>query len=163
MKKRDKIVSEERVTVKLPKLVMTKLDGKSLDWFRFWNQFKSEIDKAEIGPVGKLSYLKEFLIPRVRLFIDGGPPFLHLRVIQEPNLYYLVSLLSQMKVLLPVFKVLPRYLFQNSHPNRLDDFYEKLVINVLVLDTMNKLTEINGYVRLTLDKLHGIRVDLQNR
>ena len=73
LKKRDKIVSEERVNVKLPKLVMTKLDGKSLDWFRFWNQFESEIDKAEIGPVGKLSYLKEFLIPRVRLFIDGLP------------------------------------------------------------------------------------------
>ena len=52
---------------------------------------------------------------------------------------------------------------QNSHPNRIDDFYEKLVISVLAPDTMNKLKEINGYVRLTLDKLHGIRVDLQNR
>ena len=58
--KRDKIVNEERVNVKLPKLVITKFDGTSLDWFRFWNQFESEIDKAEIGSVSKFSYLKAF-------------------------------------------------------------------------------------------------------
>ena len=28
------------------------------------------------------------------------------------------------------------------------------------LDTMGKIKEINGYVRITLDKLRGIRVDL---
>ena len=57
--KRDEIVNEERVNVKLPKLVITKFDGTSLDWFRFWNQFESETDKAEIGPVSKFSYLKD--------------------------------------------------------------------------------------------------------
>ena len=97
--KRDKIVNEERVNVKLPKLVITKFDGTSLDWFRFWNQFESEIYKVEIGPVSKFFYLKELLIPRARLLIDG-------------------------------------------------------------LDTMNKLKEINGYVRLSLDKLPGILEDL---
>ena len=49
--KRDRIVNEERVIVKLPKLVITKFDGTFLDWFPFWNQFESENDKAEIGPV----------------------------------------------------------------------------------------------------------------
>ena len=34
--KRDKIVNEKRVNVKLPKLVITKFDGTSLDWFRSW-------------------------------------------------------------------------------------------------------------------------------
>ena len=60
-KKTNKTVNQERVNVKLNKLIITKLDGTSLDWFRFWNQFESEIDKAEIGPVSKFSYLKEFL------------------------------------------------------------------------------------------------------
>ena len=32
--------------VKHPKLVITKFEGKSLDWFRFWNQFEQEIDKV---------------------------------------------------------------------------------------------------------------------
>ena len=74
--KRDKIVNEERVNdlnVKLPKLVIIKFDGTSLDWLGFWNQFKSEIGKADIDPVSKFFYLKELLIPRVRLLIDGLP------------------------------------------------------------------------------------------
>ena len=60
----------KRVNVKFPKLIITKFDGTSLDWFRFWNQFKSQIGKTEIGPVSKFSYLKELLIPTVRLVID---------------------------------------------------------------------------------------------
>ena len=35
--KRDKIVNEKRVNVKLPKLVITKFDGTSLDWLRSWD------------------------------------------------------------------------------------------------------------------------------
>ena len=71
--KRDKKVNEERVNVQFPKLLITKFDGTSLDWFRFWNQFKSQIDKTEIGPVSKFSYPKELLIPTVRLVIDDLP------------------------------------------------------------------------------------------
>ena len=48
----------------------------------------------------------------------------------------------------------------NSNPNRIHEFYEKLVISMQVLETMNKLKEINGYVKLTLDKLPGIRAVL---
>ena len=70
---RDRIVNEEKVNVKFPKLIITKFDGTSSDWFRFWNPLESEIDKAEIGPVRKLSYLKELLISRVRLLFDGLP------------------------------------------------------------------------------------------
>ena len=53
--KRDRIVNVERINVKLPKLVVTKFDGMSLDRFRFWNQSESEIYKAETGPVNKFS------------------------------------------------------------------------------------------------------------
>ena len=31
--KRDKIVNEERINVKLPKIAITKFDGTCLDWF----------------------------------------------------------------------------------------------------------------------------------
>ena len=40
----------------------------------------------------------------------------------------------------------------NSNTNRIHEFYEKLVISVQALETMDKLKEINGYMRLTLDK-----------
>ena len=59
--------------MKFSKLIIAKFDGTSLDWFRFWNQFESETDKTEIGPTSNFSYLKELLIPRVILLIDGTP------------------------------------------------------------------------------------------
>ena len=36
-------------TAKLPKLVITKFRGDLTDWPRFWSQFETEIDKAEIA------------------------------------------------------------------------------------------------------------------
>ena len=47
-----------------------------------------------------------------------------------------------------------------SNPNKIHDFYEKLITSVQSLDTMGKLQEINGYVRSTLDKLPGTWADL---
>ena len=60
--KRDIIVNEKTVNVKLPKFIITKFDDTSLDWFRFWNQFESEIAKAKINLVSNFSYLKRLLI-----------------------------------------------------------------------------------------------------
>jgi hypothetical protein len=39
-------------------------------------------------------------------------------------------------------------------------FYNKLLFNVQSLETLGKLKEVNGYVRMCLDKLEGIRGDL---
>ena len=41
------------------------------------------------------------------------------------------------------------------------DFSEKLLCIVQALDTMRTKKEMNGYVRVTLDKLEGIRADLE--
>ena len=48
----------------------------------------------------------------------------------------------------------------NSNPYKIHEFSEKLLSSVQALEIMRKLKEINVYVRLTLDKLQGIRVDL---
>ena len=130
-----------------------------MDWFRFWNLFESEIDKAAIGPVSKFSYLIELLISRVRLLINSLPftsegysraksillgKFGNSTEIAAAHIYCITSL--------PVI--------QNSHPNRIHHFSEQLVISVQALDTIKKLKEIDGYVRLTLDKLPGTRAYL---
>ena len=44
-----------------------------------------------------------------------------------------------------------------SQPNKIHEFYEKLLFNVQSLETMGKLQEVNGYVWMTIDKLPGIR------
>ena len=49
---------------------------------------------------------------------------------------------------------------KGSQPTRIHGFYEKLATNIQALDTMGKIKEINGYVRVTLDKLPGIRADV---
>ena len=51
--------------VKLPKLFITKFNGTHLDWFRFWNQFESDIEKSELSPVSQISYLKELVSPKI--------------------------------------------------------------------------------------------------
>ena len=58
---------------KLPKLVVTKFDGTHFDWFRFWNQFESQIGKCDLPQVSKFSYLKGLIIPKVHLLIDSLP------------------------------------------------------------------------------------------
>ena len=59
--------------MKLPKLIKTKFDGTFLDRLCFWNKFESWINKSEIGPVNKFSYLEELLIPRKGLLIEDLP------------------------------------------------------------------------------------------
>ena len=63
----------ENSQVKLPKPVITKFEGTHMDWFRFWNQFEVGIEKVEISAISKFSYLKEFLVPKVKALIDGLP------------------------------------------------------------------------------------------
>ena len=47
-----------------------------------------------------------------------------------------------------------------SQPNKVYDFYEKLILRAQALEAMRKLNETKSYVRNTLDKLPGIRVNI---
>ena len=48
----------------------------------------------------------------------------------------------------------------NSNPNRIHEFYEKLVISEQAFEITNKQKEINGYMKLSFDKLSTITADL---
>ena len=67
-----KSMKENKQSMRLPKLVITKFQGTHLDWKRFWTQFETEIDRAEIGQITKFSCLKELLVQKVRLATDGS-------------------------------------------------------------------------------------------
>ena len=47
-----------------------------------------------------------------------------------------------------------------TNPTRINEFHDKMVTNIQTLQSMGKEKDIRGYVRLTLDKLPGIRADL---
>ena len=112
-----------------------------------------------MSSVTKYSYLKEFLLPHVCKLVDSLPftceGYSHAKAILQakfgkptvvPNAH------TNCIISLPVFF--------GSHPNKVHDFYEKLMSSVQALETMRKLNEIKGYVRNTVDKLPGIRADL---
>ena len=46
----------------------------------------------------------------------------------------------------------------NSNTSCMHEFYEKLVLSIQALKTMNKLKAINGYVRLTFDCLQYAQI-----
>ena len=64
---------EQGAVAKMPKLTITKFNGTKLDWKRFWGQFTEGIDKSKMAAITKFSFLKEFVVPKVRKSIDGLP------------------------------------------------------------------------------------------
>ena len=160
-----KIREEERknakpeVKVKLPKLEIKKFKGNHLDWTCFCSQFETEIDRLPLSLVAKFSFLKEFLEPKARSMIDGLPftsegynraKSILVEKYGKPSEVANAHIQSIMA--LPTIN--------NTNPYKIHGFYKRLVTHINTLDTMDKLKEINGYVRFTLDKLCGIRADL---
>lgn len=146
-------------TAKLPKLVITKFRGELTDWPRFWSQFETEIDKAEIAGVTKYSYLKELVDPKIRAEIDGLP-FSVEGYERAKNILARKYGQTSEVVNAYVENIMSLPTIGGTQPARIHDFYEKLLFNVQSLETMGKLREVNGYVRMTIDKLPGIRGDL---
>ena len=153
------IIVNSNIQVKLSKLAITKFEGTHLDWFRFWNQFEAEIDKAEISAISKFPYLREFLVPKLRALIDGLP--------FTPEGYARTKSILLAKFGKPsetaaahIQCITSLPVVSNSNPNKIHKFYEKLIVSVRALDAMHKLKDIKGYVRLTLNKLPLIRTDL---
>ena len=144
---------------KLPKLVITKFDGTHFDWFRFWNQFESQIDKCDLPQVSKFSYLKELVIPKVRLLIDSLP-FTSEGYTKAKNILLTKYGKPSEVANAHVQNIMSLPQINNANPQKIHDFSEKLLCSVQALDTMGKIKEMNGYVRVTLDKLQGIRADL---
>ena len=146
-------------SAKLPKLVITKFRGELTDWPRFWSQFEAEIDKAEIAGVTKYSYLKELVDPKIRTEIDGLP---YSSEGYERAKHILTRKYGQTSEVVNAYveNIMSLPAIGGTQPARIHDFYEKLLFNVQSLETMGKLREVNGYVRMTIDKLPGIRGDL---
>ena len=150
---------ESSSKVKLHKLIITKFQGTHIDWFRFWNQFEAEIDRANIDAVAKFSYLKELLLPKVRVHIEGLPfttegyeRAKHILKSTYGKSSEVINAYVQNLTSLPVIK--------GANPSKIHDFHAKLLASVQALESMGKLGEVNGFSRATLDKLEGIKSDL---
>ena len=147
------------MTMKLPKLLISKYEGTNLDWLRFWSQFEMEIDPADITIVSKFLYLKESVIPKGRALADGLP--------FNTEGYGRVKAILKAKFGKPsevanahIKCIMSLPIITQGNVTKIHDFYEKLVTHLQALDTMGNLKEINEYVRMTFDKLPAICADL---
>ena len=145
---------ENSVKVKLTKLKIKKIEGTNLDRLRFCSQSDTEIDRADITTVSKFSYLKELVIPKV---LTDGLPF-NTAAYERAKTIFKAKFGKPSEVTNACIMSLPT-IIQSSVGKNLD-FYEKLVTHSQASDTMGKLKEIYGYVRLTLNKLPTSHTDL---
>ena len=60
-----------RMKVKLQKLIISRFESTCFDWLRFWSQFETKIDRADITTASKFSYLKELVIPKDKNYFES--------------------------------------------------------------------------------------------
>ncbi|XP_028394878.1 uncharacterized protein LOC114519022 [Dendronephthya gigantea] len=157
--KKLQMTEKKRVKPKLPDLKISKFEGTHLDWIRFWSIFSTQIDQTSIPDEAKFSYLKELVTPKVRTTIEKLPAdsagykkakeFLEQRY-GDPS--EVVNSHIQEILSLPVIHGISR--------PKIHNFYDELLGHVQALETLGKLEEVVGNVRMTLDKLVGVRADL---
>ena len=63
--------STKGLMAKLPKLVISKFEGSYMDWPRFWSQFSETIDKTNIAPISKFTYLCGLLDSMVKCTVEA--------------------------------------------------------------------------------------------
>ena len=150
--------TKDKVRVKLPKLVVSQFEGMLLDWFRFWNQYETQINKSSISPISKFSYSKELLAPKVRVLIDGLP--------FTTEGYERAKVILKLKFGKPEVaktyteNVISLPVINNSNPGRIHSFYKNLVTSAQSLESMDRLQNINEFVKHTLDKSLEIGLSL---
>ena len=142
----------------MPKLVITKFQGTHLDLQRFRGQCEVEIDKSDIGQIATFSYLKELLVPRVKATMHRLP-FTSEGYMKANNILKTKYGRPSEVANAHVQSIMGLPVITGTNPAIICAFYEKLVTNIQTLEKMGKEKEIRGYVRLTLDKLRGIKED----
>jgi len=112
-----------------------------------------------VSPVTKLTYLRELLDDRVRKTIEALP--------NSPEGYNRAKEILEerfgkeseiVKAYLKEIIDLPHT--PTANPRKILEFFEKLSYNVQALESLNRLSHVNGMVSLTLEKLPTIRGDL---
>lgn len=149
--------ASEGACTKLPKVTITKFNGSHTDWLRFWNIYKAEIDKcSNMVAVTKFAYLKVLLEPKIRAGIDGLP-FSSEGYEQAKSI--LTNKYGKTSEIVNAYvqNIMGLPTISGANPAKIHQFYESLSFNVQALETLDKLKEVNGYVRMSIDKLPGIR------
>ena len=66
-------MSSKQTSAKLAKIEIERFKGSFLDWPRFWGQFTETINKADIVPINKFTYLCGLLGWKVKSAVEALP------------------------------------------------------------------------------------------
>ena len=144
---------------KLPKLVFTKVNSTFADWPRFWGQYSETIDKSNVGPVKKFTYLCDLLDDRVRKTLDALPHT------SEGYNCAIVSLQDRFEKESEIVKAYVKEILDlpytpTANPKRIHEFFERLSHSVQSLEMLKQLKEVKGMISLMLEKVPTIRGNL---
>jgi len=95
----------------------------------------------------------------VKTTIDGLP-FTTEGYQRATNILKMIYGQTSETVNVSVQNIMALQVITGSDPKKIHKFYEKLLFDVQSLETLGKLKEISGYVRMSINKLQGIRGDL---
>ena len=130
-----------------------------LDWPRFWGQFTETIDKADIAPITKFTYLCGSLGASVRSSVEALP--------FTPEGYNRAKSILQDKYgkeseIVKAYnkEIMDLPYISSANPRKIRDFSEKLTYCVQALESMKQLDKVNGNVPMTLDNFPAIHGDL---
>ncbi|XP_028405809.1 uncharacterized protein LOC114528390 [Dendronephthya gigantea] len=157
--KKLELAAAKRVKTKLPELQISKFQGTHLDWVRFWGLFETQIDKAPMKDEAKFAYLKEHLVPKVRITIDQLPLNSEGYAKAKRMLEQRYGDASEV-VNAHIQEILSLPTITGVSKQKIHNFYDSLLGHVQALEAFGKLGDVAGNVRMTLDKLEGIRADL---
>ena len=144
---------------KLPKLSITKFNGRIEEWLLFWGKFTSETDSTNLAPLTKFGYLKELLERHVSKDIDGLPftaeGYENAKAILEAEYGQPTEIVNTY-----IKNIMELPIITGANRRNVKEFYKQLRFNVQILETLERLGDVKGNVRCTLDKLKGIKADL---
>lgn len=140
----DKAIKSECIVLKvrLPKLLIMRFNGTHIDWFRIWNQFESETDRSELSAVSKFSLLKEFILLKIRVIINGLP-FTSEGSLRAKNI--LISKYGKLSEVnnAHIQNIILLFYINSVNLFNIHEFTQKLLRSIQARETMGKLKEIN--------------------
>ena len=132
--------------------MITKYNGALENRLSFWNLY--------LPAVTKFAYLKELVEPRVRKGIDGLPftteGYKRAKTILNTNYGKMSEIVNAY-----IENILALPFISGTQPAKVHDFYEALLYNVQSLETLGKTSECVALVRGILNKLLGIKTDVE--
>ena len=156
---KNKELSESTVRLSIPKLNITKFNGKPHDWVRFSGQFEAMVDSLNVPAITKFSHLKELVEPHIRSAIDCLP---FTDEGYERVMKYLKEKYGHPSEIAGsyVTSIIELPFITERDVPKIHRFYERLLFNVESLETLEKLDIIEGVIYYIVKKIDVVKAEL---